>query len=241
MVWLSAKPVALLAVSQPHFVILAPTAAVQRRIRRHTLCNVLRYSRLAVRYLRSQRYTVDELQKESGPSKRQSERRAAYLDFDSSQMPLIRAFRSISASHSAAPPVAAAPIANPSGSGGHAASQRPAIVNSAQSMFQRFPGALSQQHGSVRVDTAQVCTLSVSNWCCSLRLANPHTQCYINACILALGHATSQRHLCPALTSIFQLCQAHPLGEGTASRSGAQGTHCTAAGVVLWNSPTRRL
>ena len=169
---------------------------------------------LAVRYLRSQRYTVDELQKESGPSKRQSERRAAYLDFDSSQMPLIRAFRSISASHSAAPPVAAAPIANPSGSGGHAASQRPAIVNSAQSMFQRFPGALSQQHGSVRVDTAQVCTLSVSNWCCSLRLANPHTQCYINACILALGHATSQRHLCPALTSIFQLCQAHPLGEG---------------------------
>ena len=190
-------------------------ASTARDLKAHCVQCPALFQVLAVRYLRSKRYTVDELQKESGPGKRQSERRAAYLDFDSSQMPLCRAFRNASVPQSDAPTEDSTHKTGPSSGsnvGSCFAPQKPANKRTPD-MFKRFQGATAT-HQSVCSDSAQGSPSMVSNWCCSLRLANPHTQCYVNACILALGHAVGQRPLCPTLNRVFQLCQAHPIGQG---------------------------
>ena len=191
-------------------------------------CPVL-FQFLASRMLRARQYSADELQKQAGPSQRQSERRAAYLDFDPKQQPLAQAFRA-----SAVAPVASS-TSLPKPSSDVLATSRPsqpfqaagpataAVPGTTPAMFQRFPGAQRLHESGSETSTAPRHSTVIARvsanlpWSCTLRLANPHTQCYINACLLALGHAVThtagdQWPLNPDLGRVFKLCQEHSPG-----------------------------
>ncbi|CAE7258436.1 Pol [Symbiodinium sp. CCMP2592] len=62
------------------------------------------------------------------------------------------------------------------------------------------------------------------------RLANPHTQCYINASILALGHALHVLPIPSALDDVLRICQEH----GSASHS----LHIAAQAELVALTPT---
>ena len=109
----------------------------------HTVQCPALFQFLAVRHLHQRRCSVDQLQKEAGPGSRQSERRAAYLDFDPRQLPLARAFSASHAGSSA--PQLKAPLPSLGPSATDSASRATAVTAAGQGqipeMFERFHGA----------------------------------------------------------------------------------------------------
>ena len=189
----------------------------------HSIQCPVMFQFLASRLLRARKYSADELQKQAGPSQRQSERRAAYLDFDPKLQPLAQAFRVNTHSTLASPPRSLNADSNVLDTLQHtqppsATRTAAAVQGATPAMFQRFSGAQKPPGGGLEPSSASVAIASISNslpWSCTLRLANPHTQCYINACVLALGHAVN--HTAGAhwpqhsdLGRVFRLCQDHP-------------------------------
>ena len=175
---------------------------------------------LAVRHLRQQHYSADELQKEAGPGSRQSERRSAYLDYDPKALPIARALRSAGAMPTACKATERGSADTRSGFFGGSGDASAAASGSAcpakvPLMFTQFKGAAvvpSTTSGSARSGV-----VSVSSWCLRIRLANPHTQCYINSAILALGHVNTIQPVSPSLAAVFRICQEHADGAESAS------------------------
>ena len=98
---------------------------------------------LSVRILHRHRCQLDDLQKEVGPSKRQSERTAAYHSYSATELPIAKAFRA-----SAVAQGAPAPVPKPSDEHLSSSASEPRSGNTvchpkppAPMLFQQFPGA----------------------------------------------------------------------------------------------------
>ena len=145
---------------------------------------------LAVRDLHKRNLRLEDLLEEKQTALRQSESRSAYKDFSLGATDIAKAFARGGDSLKIAGPTAQSAVLGKS---------------SGSSVPQRIHPLFLRAASAPATDSRP--TAGPTNpWTCRILLKNLHTQCYVNASVLAVGHARLWASI-PPLQDVFMICQ----------------------------------